>query len=118
LFYRLITAIGGLLFVVVLYALVWFFCKKFLEHHKVTEQVSDRATVLAAWTFAGISIGLVFAVIGAFVLGPWAFYRTLSGHDAPVSDTAAIWWGFGIVSASLSITMAGFFGFLILVGAY
>ncbi|MDI9246083.1 hypothetical protein [Marinobacter sp. CHS3-4] len=116
--YRLITIIGGLIFVVALYGLVWFFCKKFLEHHGVTEQVSDRATVLATWTFAGISIGLVFVVAGAFLLGPWAFYRTLRGHDAPVSDVAAIWWGFGIVSASLLLTAAGFLGFLKLVGAY
>ena len=117
-FYRLITVVGGLIFVIALYELVWFFCKKFLEHHGVTEQVQDRATVLATWTFAGISVGLVFVVMGAFVLGPWAFYRTLRGHDAPVSDVAAIWWGLGIVSASLLITAAGFMGFLKLVGAY
>ena len=66
----------------------------------------------------GIGVGLVFAVLGAFVLGPWAFYRTLRGHDVPVSDAAAIWWGFGIVVASLGITAAGFLGFLKLVGAY
>lgn len=117
-FYRLITVVGGLIFVVALYGLVWFFCKKFLQHHGVTEQVSDRATVLATWTFAGISVGLLAVVAGAFVLGPWAFYRTLRGHDTPVSDAAAIWWGFGIVAASLLITAAGFMGFLKLVGAY
>ena len=54
--YRLITLIGGLVFVAALFALVWFFCKKFLEHHGVTDQTSDRATVLATWTFAGIAI--------------------------------------------------------------
>ena len=117
-FYRLITVIGGLVFVVVLYGLVWFFCKQFLQRHGVSEQLADRATVLATWTFAGISVGLVFVVAGAFLLGPWALYRTLRGHDAPVSDVAAIWWGFGIVTASLLITATGFMGFLKLVGAY
>lgn len=117
-FYRLVTVVGGLVFVAVLYGLVWFFCKQFLQRHGVTEQVSDRATELATWTFAGISVGLVLVVMGAFVLGPWAFYRTLRGHDAPVSDGAAIWWGFGIVTASLLLTAAGFMGFLKLVGAY
>ncbi|MBW4935823.1 hypothetical protein [Marinobacter sp. F4206] len=116
--YRIITVIGGLVFVVALFALLWFFCKKFLEHHGVTDQASDRATVLATWTFAGISVGLIFAVVGAFVLGPWAFYRTLRGHDVDVSDGAAIWWGFGIVVAALGITAIGFFGFLMAVGAY
>ncbi|KXO09600.1 MULTISPECIES: hypothetical protein [Marinobacter] len=116
--YRIITLVGGLVFVVALFALLWFFCKKFLEHHGVKEQSSDRAMVLATWTFAGIAVGLVFAVLGSFVLGPWAFYRTLRGHDVPVSDAAAIWWGFGIVVLSLGITAAGFFGFLALVGAY
>lgn len=116
--YRIITLIGGLVFVVALFALLWFFCKKFLEHHGVKEDVSDRATALATWTFAGIAIGLVFAVVGAFVLGPWAFYRTLRGHDVDISDGAAVWWGFGIVTVSLAITAAGFFGFLVLVGAY
>jgi hypothetical protein len=52
------------------------------------------------------------------VLGPWAFYRTLRGHDVDVSDGAAIWWGFGIVAAALGLTAAGFLGFLKLVGAY
>ena len=74
--------------------------------------------VLATWTFAGISVGLVFAVVGAFVLGPWAFYRTLRGHDVVISDGAAVWWGLGIVMASLGITAIGFFGFLMVVGAY
>ena len=116
--YRLITLIGGLVFVAALFALVWYFCKKFLQHHGVTDQTSDRATVLATWTFAGIAIGLVFAVVGAFVLGPWAFYRTLRGHGVDIADGAAIWWGLGIVAVSLAITAAGFFGFLMLVGAY
>jgi hypothetical protein len=118
LLYRVITVVGGLIFVVALYGLVWFFCKKFLQRHGVTSEVSDRATVLATWTFAGISVGLLMMVAGAFLLGPWAFYRTLRGQDVPVSDGAAIWWGFGIVSASLLITAAGFAGFLKLVGAY
>ncbi len=116
--YRIITVIGGLVFVAALFALLWFFCRKFLQHHGVTDQVSDRATVLATWTFAGISVGLVFAVVGAFVLGPWAFYRTLRGHDVNISEGAAIWWGFGIVLASMAITGLGFFGFLMAVGAY
>ena len=116
--YRMITFVGGLVFVIILFALIWFFCKKFLEHHGVTDQVKDRAMVLATWTFAGISVGLVFAVVGAFVLGPWAFYRTLRGHDVEISDGAAVWWGLGIVMASLGITAIGFFGFLMVVGAY
>ncbi len=116
--YRIITVVGGLVFVAALFALLWFFCRKFLQHHGVTDQVSDRATVLATWTFAGISVGLVFAVVGAFVLGPWAFYRTLRGHDVNISEGAAIWWGFGIVLASMTITGLGFFGFLMAVGAY
>tara|TARA_R110000823_G_scaffold197624_1_gene328791 strand:+ start:382 stop:750 length:369 start_codon:yes stop_codon:yes gene_type:complete len=120
--YRLLTIIGGLVFVAALFALLWFFCKKFLEHKGVTDNttasVSDRTTALATWTFAGISIGLVFAVVGAFVLGPWAFYRTLRSQGVAISDGAAIWWGFGIVVASLGITAMGFFGFLVIVGAY
>ncbi|MBL1272679.1 MAG: hypothetical protein COB25_009540 [Oceanospirillales bacterium] len=116
--YRLITIIGGLVFVAALFALVWFFCRKFLEHRGVKENLTDRATTLATWTFAGISVGLVFAVVGAFLLGPWAFYRTLRGQGVAISDGAAIWWGFGIVTASLGITAIGFFGFLAAVGAY
>ena len=116
--YRVITLIGGLVFVVALFALLWFFCRQFLLRHGVTDQVSDRATVVATWTFAGIAVGRVFAVVGAFVLGPWAFYRTLRGHDVNVSDGAAIWWGFGIVVFSLGITSVGFLAFLSLVGAY
>lgn len=115
--YRIVTLIGGIVFVAALFALLWFFCKKFLERHGVTEQVSDRATALATWTFAGISVGLIFAVVGAFVLGPWAFYRTLRGHGANVSDAAAIWWGLAIVTASMTITGLGFVAFLYAVGA-
>lgn len=116
--YRVLTVIGGLVFVAVLFALLWFFCKKFLEHKGVTEQLQQRTTALATWTFAGLSVGLVFMVVGAFLLGPWAFYRTLKGHGVDISDGAAIWWGFGIVLAALGITAAAFFGFLVLVGAY
>ncbi|TGX49554.1 hypothetical protein DIT72_11390 [Marinobacter orientalis] len=114
----MITIVGGLIFVIVLFALIWFLCKQFLLRHGVKEQVPERSTELATWTFAGVAVGLVFAVLGAFVLGPWAFYRTLRGHEMPVSDAAAIWWGFGIVAASLGITAAGFLGFLKLVGAF
>ena len=117
-FYRLLTVIGGAVFVAILYALVWLFCRLFLQRQGVTEQLQARATNLATWTFAGISVGLVFAIVGAFVLGPWAFYRTLRGHNLAVGSGQAIWWGFAIVVASLGITAAGFFGFLGLVGAY
>jgi len=118
LLYRLLTVIGGLVFVAALFALVWFFCKKFLQRQGVIDNLSGRTTELATWTFAGMSIGLVFAVVGAFLLGPWAFYRTLRGHGVDISDGAAIWWGFGIVLASLGITAICFFGFLVAVGAY
>jgi len=118
LLYRILTIIGGLVFVVALYALLWFFCRKFLEHHGVSERLSERASALATWTFAGISVGLLFVVFGAFVLGPWAFYRTLRGHNMDISEGAAIWWGFGIVVAAMGITALGFFGFLMAVGAY
>jgi hypothetical protein len=117
-FYRILTVIGGAVFVAILFALVWLFCRLFLQQQGVTEQLQERATNLATWTFAGISVGLVFAIAGAFVLGPWAFYRTLRGHDPAVNSGKAIWWGFAIVVASLGITAAGFFGFLGLVGAY
>ena len=115
--YRIVTLIGGIVFVAVLFGLLWFFCKAFLRRHGVAEQLSDRAMVLATWTFAGISVGLVFAVVGAFILGPWAFYRTLRGHDMGISDAAAIWWGLAIVVAALAITGAGFAAFLVAVGA-
>lgn len=117
-FYRILTVIGGAVFVAILFALVWLFCRLFLQRQGVTEQLQERANNLATWTFVGISVGLVFAIVGAFVLGPWAFYRTLQGYDRAVDSGKAIWWGFAIVVASLGITAAGFFGFLGLVGAY
>jgi len=117
-FYRILTVIGGAVFVAILFALVWLFCRLFLQRQGITEQLQERATNLATWTFVGISVGLVFAIVGAFVLGPWAFYRTLRGYDLAVAPGKAIWWGFAIVVASLGITAAGFFGFLGLVGAY
>lgn len=121
-FYRILTVIGGALFVAVLFGLIVLFCRIFLKRQGVTERLHEHATNLATWTFAGISVGLVFAIVGAFVLGPWAFYRaldrTLQGSDLSVSPGAAIWWGFAIVVAALGITAAGFFGFLGLVGAY
>lgn len=117
-FYRILTVIGGAVFVAILFALVWLFCRLFLQRQGVTEELQERATNLATWTFVGIGVGLVFAIVGAFVLGPWAFYRTLRGHDLAVESGKAIWWGFAIVVASLGITAAGFFGFLGLVGAY
>src|SRR5690606_41713212 len=114
----LITRIRGRVCVDVWVGKVLYFCRSFLVHFDVTDHSSDRAMVLASWTFAGTAIGLVFAVVGVFVLGPWAFYRTLRGHGVNISDGAAIWWGFGIVAVSLGITATGFFGFLMLVGAY
>lgn len=116
--YRMLTVIGGLIFVAVLFALLWTLCKKFLESKGVTEQLSERTTALATWTFAGLSVGLVFMVVGAFILGPLAFYRTLKSQGLDVSSGAAIWWGFGIVLISLSVTAATFAGFLLTVGAY
>ncbi|MDC0662706.1 hypothetical protein [Marinobacter sp. SS21] len=115
--YRIVTLVGGIVFVAVLFALLWFFCRKFLERHGVDDQVTDRATILATWTFAGISVGLIFAGVGAFVLGPWAFYRTLRGHNVDISDAAAVWWGLAIVAAAMTITGLGFVAFLYLVGA-
>ncbi|OEY66930.1 hypothetical protein [Marinobacter sp. X15-166B] len=115
--YRIVTLVGGIVFVAVLFGLLWLFCKSFLSRHGVVEHLSDRAMVLATWTFAGVSVGLVFAVAGAFLLGPWAFYRALQGHDVDISDGAAIWWGLAIVVAALGLTGAGFVGFLFAVGA-
>ena len=117
-FYRILTVIGGTVFVAILFGLVWLFCRMFLKRQGITEQLDERVTNLATWTFVGISVGLVFAIVGAFVLGPWAFYRTLSGYNVSVAPGKAIWWGFAIVTAALGITAAGFFGFLGLVGAY
>ncbi len=116
-FYRIVTLAGGIVFVVLLFLLILWFCRKFLAHHGVVENLSDRAMVLATWTFAGLSLGLVFAVVGAFVLGPWAFYRASRSQDVVVSDGAAIWWGFGIVSSALAVTVAAFAAFLFAVGA-
>lgn len=116
-FYRIVTLAGGIVLVVLLFSLIWLFCRKFLAHHGVAEDLSDRTMVLATWTFAGVSLGLVFAVMGAFILGPWAFYRTLRSQNVAVSDGAAIWWGFGIVSSALAITVTAFAAFLFAVGA-
>jgi len=116
--YRLITLIGGIAFVAVLYGLIWLLCRKFLQGHKVTDNLNDRATALATWTFTGVCLGLVFAVFGAFLLGPWAFYRTVRAHDVGVSDAAAVWWGLGVVSLALVLTGAGFAGFLWVVGVF
>lgn len=117
-FYRLVTLVGGVLFVGVLYGLIWLFCRQFLRAHHVTDQLNDRTTSLATWTFTGVCLGLVFAIFGAFLLGPWAFYRTVRGHDVGVSDGAAVWWGLGIVALSLGLTAAGFAAFLRIVGAW
>ncbi|WP_339799960.1 hypothetical protein [uncultured Marinobacter sp.] len=116
--YRIVTLVGGIAFVGVLFGLIWLFCRLFLKHHRVTDQLNERAMTLATWTFTGVSLGLLFAIFGAFILGPWAFYRTLQGHDLEVSSGAAIWWGFGIVLLSLLITASGFLGFLWLVGVW
>lgn len=115
--YRIVTIVGGIVFVAVLYGLIWLLCRQFLRHQGVSDSLADRATELATWTFAGVSVGLVFAVMGAFLLGPWAFYRALRAQEVAVSDAAAIWWGLGVVVASLAITALGFAAFLWLVGA-
>lgn len=117
-FYRLVTLAGGVLFVGVLYGLIWWLCRRFLRGHGVTDQLSDRATVLATWTFSGVCLGLVFAVFGAFLLGPWAFYRTVRAHDVAVSDGAAVWWGLGVVTVAVGLTGAGFAAFLWVVGVF
>ncbi|GAA3566884.1 MAG: hypothetical protein MI794_09450 [Pseudomonadales bacterium] len=116
-FYRVLTLLGAVLFVIALFGLLWLFCRRFLQRHGVVDQLTDRTTVLATWTFAGVAIGLVFAGVGALLLGPWAFYRTLRGHDVAISDAAAMWWGLGIVLAALLVTGSGFAAFLYLVGA-
>jgi hypothetical protein len=117
--YRVVTIVGAVLLVALLYGLLWLFCRQFLSAREVaTTDLSDRATVLATWTFAGVSIGLVFAVVGAFVAGPWAFYRTLaSWGDIGVSDAGAIGWGLAIVAASLLITLLAAGALLFSVGA-
>lgn len=116
--YRVVTLVGGILFVGVLYGLIWLFCRWFLRRQGVIDELGDRATVLATWTFSGVCLGLVFAILGAFLLGPWAFYRTVQAHDVGVSDGAAVWWGLGIVLLALALTAAGFAGFLWIVGAF
>ncbi|WP_404368973.1 hypothetical protein [Marinobacter sp.] len=116
--YRVVTLVGAILLVVLLFCLLWLFCRRFLERQGVAGNLSDRAMVLATWTFAGISIGLLFVVVGAFVAGPWAFYRTLrSWGDVPVSDAGAIWWGLGIVVLALGITALAAAALLVSVGA-
>ncbi|SFR75481.1 hypothetical protein SAMN05216203_2794 [Marinobacter daqiaonensis] len=114
--YRLVTLVGGIVFVAVLYGLIWLLARWFLRNHGVVESLNDRATNLATWTFSGVCIGLAFAVFGAFVLGPWAFYRTLRAHHVPVSDGAAVWWGLGIVLVALGLTASGFALFLWIIG--
>ncbi len=116
--YRIITLVGGIVFVGVLYGLIWLLCRKFLQRHQVTEDLNDRATSLATWTFTGVCLGLALVVFGAFVLGPWAFYRTARAQGVPVSDGSAVWWGFGLVSLALALTAAGFAGFLWVVGVF
>lgn len=115
--YRLITIIGALLLVAMLFGWLWLFCRQFLSRHGITDQLSDRTMVLATWTFAGISVGLLGAVMGAFVLGPWAFYRTLRSYPVSVGDGAAVWWGFGIVTVALALTTLAASVLLFAVGA-
>ncbi|WP_166269014.1 hypothetical protein [Marinobacter caseinilyticus] len=115
--YRVVTVAGAIVLVAMLFLLLWLFCRYFLARHGVVNNLSDRSMVLATWTFTGISLGLVFAVVGAFVLGPWAFYRTLRAHDLPLSDAAAVGWGLAIVVAALGITLLAFAALLFAVGA-
>lgn len=115
--YRLITMIGALLLVAMLFGWLWLFCRAFLRRHGITEELSDRTLVLATWTFAGISVGLLGAVMGAFLLGPWAFYRTLRNYPVPVTDGAALWWGFAIVTLALALTVLAASVMLFAVGA-
>ncbi len=119
--YRVVTLVGGLVFVGVLFGLIWLFCRSFLRRHQDPNGVPEetpghQATALATWTFTGVSVGLAFAVAGAFVLGPWLFYRTVRGYELDLSDGALVWWGFGVVTLALGLTAAGFAGFLWLVG--
>lgn len=116
--YRVVTIVGAVLLVALLYGLLWLFCREFLKRKGAAGDLSDRATLLATWTFAGVSIGLVFVVVGAFVAGPWAFYRTLlSWDDVRLSEAGAIGWGLVIVAASLLITLLAAAGLLVSVGA-
>ncbi|WP_111497519.1 hypothetical protein [Marinobacter bohaiensis] len=116
--YRVVVLVVGILLVAALYGLIWWQSRAFLRRHGVDDQLADRSTVLATWTFAGVAVGLVFAVFGAFVLGPWAFYRTARAHDVPVSDGAAVGWGFLIVVISLGLSAGGMLVLLNLVGAF
>lgn len=115
--YRAVVVIVGIVLVAALYGLIWLFSRYFLRHHGVEAELADRSTVLATWTFAGVAVGLVIMVFGAFVLGPWAFYRTARAHDVAVSDGAAVGWGFLVVAVSLALAASGFFVLLWLVGA-
>lgn len=105
--YRLVVLIFAVFLVAALFGLLWWFCRLFLSHHGEVEKLNEKTQVLAIWTFAGVAVGLVFVVFGAFVLGPWAFYRTLASHGVAVDDAAAVLWGFGIVFASLAISAGG-----------
>lgn len=116
--YRIVTMIGALLLVAMLFGWLWLFCRQFLRHYGVSDQLSERTMVLATWTFAGISVGLLGAVMGAFVLGPWAFYRTLSGYPVSVASGAAVWWGFGIVTLAMVLTTLVALLLLMAVGAF
>lgn len=118
-FYRIVTLVGAVLLVVLLFCLLWALCRRFLTYKGATGDLSDRAMVLATWTFAGIAVGLVLAVIGAFVAGPWAFYRTLrSQGDVEVSDAGAIGWGLAIVTVALGLTTGAALLLLFSVGAF
>ncbi|MAA63620.1 MAG: hypothetical protein CL581_02420 [Alteromonadaceae bacterium] len=116
--YRAVVVLAGIILVAALYGVIWLCCRQFLQRHGVTEALSDRASALATWTFAGVAVGLVFVVMGAFVLGPWAFYRTARAHQVAVSDAAAIGWGFLIVLVSLLIAGGGLAALLSLVGVF
>lgn len=116
--YRIVVVIAGVVLVAALYGLIWFFSRSFLRRHGVGAELADRSTILATWTFAGVAVGLLFVVFGAFLLGPWAFYRTARAHDVAVSDAAAVGWGFLIVFVSLSLSAGGLLALLKLVGAF
>ncbi|MDX1635289.1 MAG: hypothetical protein R3280_11670 [Marinobacter sp.] len=117
--YRIVTLVGAVLLVVLLFCLLWLMCRRFLAYQDASGDLSDRAMVLATWTFAGIAVGLVFAVIGAFVAGPWAFYRTLRSQGyVAVSDAGAIGWGLAIVTVALVLTTSAGLLLLYSVGAF
>ncbi|TBW57900.1 hypothetical protein EZI54_05455 [Marinobacter halodurans] len=115
--YRAVVVLVGLVLVAALYGLIWLLSRHFLRRHGVEAELADRSTVLATWTFAGVAVGLVFAVFGAFVLGPWAFYRTARAHGVAVSDAAAVGWGLLVVAVSLVLAAGGLFVLLWSVGA-